>query len=124
MLDGFFFSPLVSVSSSGLWPLVFWPKWPMVLMTSKTSGSVVCLRWGFGNLCDLWGFECSICLWGSGTVGIGMASGVPDTMFPLVFQVSGLPSAGVVSGKTGVVKPGVVNQAMEPRASSEMTTLT
>ena len=54
-----FFS-LVSVSS-----LVFWPEWPVVLMTSESSAPVEFLYCGFGDICDLWGFLCLCNLWGS-----------------------------------------------------------
>lgn len=60
LLDGWFF-PLLSLSS-----LVFWPECPVVLLTSESSDPVLHLLLGFGNLHDLWGFECSCYLWGSG----------------------------------------------------------
>lgn len=35
-------------------------------MTNESSGSVVCLKWGFCGLQDLWGVEFQISLWSLG----------------------------------------------------------
>lgn len=44
-------SPLFSVSS-----LVFFPEWPVVLMTIKSSALVVDIHQGIGSLLVIWNF--------------------------------------------------------------------
>ena len=54
--------PLASVSS-----LILLLVWPVVLVTSKSSGPVGCLHWGFGILCGL------------GDSGTSLVPGTPST---------------------------------------------
>lgn len=41
--------PMISVFT-----MAFWPEQLLVLVTGKTSSSVVCICWSFSSLCDLW----------------------------------------------------------------------
>lgn len=44
----FVFVGLVFCSLVSVFCMVFWPKWLRVLVTSKSSGPVMYLPWGFG----------------------------------------------------------------------------
>lgn len=33
--------------------MLFWPKWPNILVTSESEGPVGCFCWGFGGLQNL-----------------------------------------------------------------------
>lgn len=76
------FSHLVSTFS-----LVFWLVWPLILVSSKSSELVECFHWGFGDVCDLWGFRYQHCLRGPRVLGISMVSGVLCLVWPLWFQL-------------------------------------
>lgn len=64
--------------------LVFWPKFPVILVTSKASYLPVCLCCDLGGFCDFRDFGVLGTDVIFGFLDTGVAFGVPGTMWPLI----------------------------------------